>query len=259
MTLQVLTTQHSTAELALMAEHLEAGTLRLTHTAERLALRGLPEAWAPALVALREAGYTEAVLAQSLRAVLDARALGPRIDVVSTQPQGAEGLLTGTAHSLRTLLTHARRSVLLAGYRITDRHLLDPLVRHPDAQVQLDLFLDIPEDECDRSLAPHDRAVVWYRRWAELHCPLGLPPPRAWYAPCQVSPEAEAPFRKMHMKTVLIDEATWFVSSANFSWHGQHQNFELGARVDDPTACRRVRQHFEQMCEAGVFRKLDLS
>ena len=72
-----------------------------------------------------------------------------------------------------------------------------------------------------------------------------------------MTPEAGARYRKMHMKTVVVDGEAWFVSSANFGHYGTRENFELGARIEHPAAARSVLAHFAAMVDQGVFVRID--
>lgn len=254
MALQVLIAALAPGEAAQLAERLASGQLDPAKaTATKLTLKGLSPTLAAPLNGLATSGWTAAQLADVL-AVIE-QSGGAPIEVISTQPEGASDLLMGTAYSLKSLLLQAKTSVLIAGYSISQREILEPLVRLPAQQLEVELFVNVPTPKQPvKSVGAW--ANAWWRGWLNDTWPVGLEPPAAWFAPSQVDPEQDAKYRKMHMKTVVVDDETWFVSSANFSYHGHHQNFELGAKVVDMTACAQVRAHFQAMCAAGVFERL---
>jgi hypothetical protein len=241
-------------EASLLADRLASGELKPWATdAFKLKMLGLSPELAVPLKTMAQAGWQPAQMVEALGLV---GVQASPVEVVSTQPSGASKLLAGTAYSLKELLLSAKTSVLIAGYSISQREILEPLVRHAGAELEIELFVNIDPPKYEEIKSVTAWTQGWWHHFLEKTWPIGLAAPTAWYAPMQVVPEADAKYRKMHVKTVIVDDETWFVSSANFSYHGHHQNFELGAKVLDAVACAQVRTHFEAMCGGGVFERL---
>lgn len=255
MALQELIGALKPGEAELLAQQLSIGALKpWSAHPMKLTLKGLSADLSAPLKAIADAGWQPAQIAEALVALSTPGA--PPIEVVSTQPEGTSKLLMGTAYSLKTLFKQAKRSVLIAGYSISQREILEPLLRPVGEELAIELFVNIDPPKKAPLKTMTGWTQAWWNTWLTDVWPIGMAAPKAWYAPMQVAPDEDAKYRKMHVKTVVVDDEVWFVSSANFSYHGHHQNFELGAKVVDPLACGQVRQHFELMCGAGVFERL---
>jgi phosphatidylserine/phosphatidylglycerophosphate/cardiolipin synthase-like enzyme len=63
-------------------------------------------------------------------------------------------------------------------------------------------------------------------------------------------------YAAQHSKVVIIDAATAFVTSANFSDAGAHRNLEAGVIVRDADFASRIRLRFRNLAAAGELRKL---
>ena len=167
---------------------------------------------------------------------------------------------TDTATVLRQLFLQAEREVLIAGFRLTDPGLFEPLKRPADQALRIKLFvdLDIHTDVFGRRQAPQD-PLTWPQRWLELFLhriwPREIPEPEVFYAPSAMGIRGEEP-RSMHIKTVLVDRERWLVTSANFTDRGQTRNFELGALLDEHETAESVSHWFEALVGNGLFRKL---
>lgn len=59
-----------------------------------------------------------------------------------------------------------------------------------------------------------------------------------------------------HAKVVIIDAAVAFVTSANFSGAGAHQNLEAGVIVREPGFASKMRQRFRQLTAHGELKPL---
>jgi phosphatidylserine/phosphatidylglycerophosphate/cardiolipin synthase-like enzyme len=212
-------------------------------------------------VELLQAGWSGAHLVQAIDWVLAERSAGEeRIQVVTTLPEG-EGTqqFAETAVELRQLFSQARKSVLVAGYRLNRAELLAHLVRHAADQLEVELYLDV-----SRGFDPaghrrkkkdlgEDYPERWWAEWRAAYWPPSLPPPRAYYAPALLDPGEEGVTRIMHVKTAVVDGHIWFVSSANFTHSGHFLHYELGARIDDVRLAGQVTQHFRALVGQGAF------
>jgi phosphatidylserine/phosphatidylglycerophosphate/cardiolipin synthase-like enzyme len=219
----------------------------------------LPLAWAEPLDAAWAAGWEPPRLADAANvARLSRRALPERdVHVVCTQPGVAEPGFVDTPVVLRRLFQHARQDVLLAGFRVTERALLEPLRRPEAKRLRIRLFVDLhPEvDALGVKRAPADPEIyprIWWAQFLEHVWPEAMDPPEAWYSPLTLT-KGEHGFVSMHVKAAVVDGRKWLVTSANFTERGQFRNFELGALVEDAGVAGAVVRHFEGMVGAGVF------
>ncbi|MFM7202059.1 MAG: phospholipase D-like domain-containing protein [Myxococcota bacterium] len=250
----------SLAELERLARALDAQRVRPGVTVAELRQARLPEGWCEPLTALETEGWKSSTLGQAVWAVHHerkrAQSSTPR--VVSTQPGVSETGFVDTGVVLRRLFQQAEREVLLAGFRVTDREMLEGL-RRPDAKaLAVRLFVDLAPNLAPNGQIWHEAPEVevlpkvWWGRFLEEIWPEALDAPQGWYAPATLRPGAEG-WRSMHIKTVVIDRTHWFVTSANFTTRGRDRNFELGALLSTPKTAEAVLRHFEGMVQSGVF------
>jgi phosphatidylserine/phosphatidylglycerophosphate/cardiolipin synthase-like enzyme len=180
-----------------------------------------------------------------------------RTEVVRTQPLhvGLDGLDTATA--VRQVFAQAEREVLVAGFRLTDGVIFEPLRRAAGGALRVRLFVDLDArvDVFGRSQPAQDPAR-WPARWREEFLrrvwPAGLEAPEMFYAP--VTLEGSGPGgASMHAKTVIADRRRWLVGSANFTGRAQTRNFELGVMLEDEKAADKAIRWFEALVLAGDF------
>ncbi len=176
---------------------------------------------------------------------------GQRVEVVRTQPaELGEGV--DTSVTLRQLFLQAEEEVLIAGFRLTDRELFEPLRREgKPLRVRLFVDMDLTVDVYGLKQRPVDPLLwpaKWRRDFLRLIWPKELPEPELYHAPLGLLPGTS-----MHMKTVVVDRRQWLVTSANFTSRGQARNFEIGALIRDEEAASRVLLWFEELVAGGVF------
>ena len=250
------------AELDRLDDALRSRRLSLDSSPALLRSYGWPAAWAELLQFAGTAGYTVAQLAEltgGLRAARQAAARR-RVDLVATRPRAGEVNLLDTSVAVRRLFANAQREVLIAGFRVNDRDMLEPLRRPAGRTLDVRLFADLnPEFDAAgrRQARPADLAAwptVWWDQLLESVWPRHMDPPRAWYAPTTLGPSTEGEWCSMHVKSVVVDRRTLFVTSANFTKRGHERNIELGVLIEDPERAEECVAVFEEWVGAGVFR-----
>jgi phosphatidylserine/phosphatidylglycerophosphate/cardiolipin synthase-like enzyme len=254
-------TARSDAELVLLRAVLQSGRIHTPLTATRLRAIGLSGDWAEPLGALLEGAWSAGSLAAAIDWVLTERnhAAARRPRVVSTHPGVAEPGFVDTSVVLRRLFQNARSEVLLAGFRVTDRSLLEHLIRRDSERLDVRIFFHIDGEVDPRGwkrktrgqIDPDAYPVWWWREFLDRVWPEKLDPPRGYYSPLTLT--SEDGYRSMHIKTAVIDRRQWLVTSANFTDRALHRNMELGVLIEDERAAERVIHHFEMQAAAGVF------
>lgn len=248
-------------ELAMLDDAVEARRLRLDMSPSLLRSYGWPESWSTRLASLgaRGNGLRELAVATRVARRERARAGERRVDLVCTRPSGGRVDVLDTSVAVRRLFAQAQREVLVAGFRVNDREMLEPLRRTASRPVDVRLYVDIdPAYTADggKQPGPVDLALwpgVWWSQFMDRVWPVHLDPPRCWYAPSTLGPDAHGVWRSMHAKSVVVDRRYWFVTSANFTRRGHERNIEVGALVDDPVRAAAVVDLFEEWTGAGVF------
>lgn len=249
-------------ELASLAGSLRGGRIGPGATTGLLRSYNLPEAWAAPLARLAADGLPASMLTGLVDVAQRERQRRPSpIDLVCTRPNDDRVDVVDTAVAVRRLFAQAKREVLIAGFRITERDMLEPLRRPVGRELAVRLFVDIDPgiDALGRKQLPWAEVDAWPAAWwaqfrAEVW-PTFMPPPEAWFAPSSLRRDA-AGWRSMHAKVIVVDRAVWFVSSANFTERGHTRNLEVGAVIDDASAAERVLAAFDEWTSSGVFQRL---
>lgn len=248
-------------ELALLAEALDTRRLPLDASPSLLRSYGWPEGWAAPLGRAAEAGVKLPTLAACVAVAQRERQRGRqrRVDLACTRPSGGKVDVLDTSVAVRRLFIQAEREVLVAGFRVNDREMLEPLRRTASRPIDVRLFVDIdPAYAADGAKqAPPGDLDLWPRTWwsqfMEHVWPTYMAPPRCWYAPSTLGPDKTGRWRSMHAKSIVVDRRWWFVTSANFTRRGHERNIELGALIEDPERAAEVIGVFEDWAGAGVF------
>lgn len=247
----------------MLADALSSRRLRPDASPALLRSYGWPEGWAAPLQAAAAQGIPPAALSACVAVALqERRQPRPRVDLACTRPVAGKVDVLDTSVVVRRLFTQAEREVLVAGFRVNDRDMLEPLRRPASRPLDVRLFVDMdPAHAADgREQRPYpdlDRwPGVWWSQFMERVWPTFMEPPRCWYAPSTLGPAVAGDWRSMHAKSVVVDRRYWFVTSANFTRRGHERNIEIGALIDDPARAAEVIAAFEEWIGAGVFVKV---
>jgi phosphatidylserine/phosphatidylglycerophosphate/cardiolipin synthase-like enzyme len=76
--------------------------------------------------------------------------------------------------------------------------------------------------------------------------PLDCPEPRVFSCPANFQDEMSA----LHAKVLVCDASTALITSANFSYHGLHENIEIGVKVNSSSVARLV-EFFNSLTAVG--------
>lgn len=85
----------------------------------------------------------------------------------------------------------------------------------------------------------------------------GTSRPRVYFDPRALDPDA--PGGVLHVKAVVADDETVFVTSANLTEAALDRNIEIGLLVRDPALAASVSTHFQVLIERGLLRLLPTS
>lgn len=172
------------------------------------------------------------------------RSVTPTVDVVWTGPTiGAEAIYR-TEQTLLGLLRNARASVIVVTYvAYRAEAVRAALAEAVGRGVRVRLVVE--SSRKDGGVASFDPRLA-----------LGvLDDPRfecfAWPRRKRLTTEA-GEIGALHAKCVAVDDDVLFVSSANMTESALERNIELGLVVRGGHAARQVREHVEQLIDAGV-------
>ncbi len=151
-------------------------------------------------------------------------------ELVATLPPEIPGIARPTERVLQEMIDGATTEIILLGYELTDRNLIELLAAAAGRGAGVIMI-------CDRGRGAAQRVI---ESW-----PSRTPPPRIFH---DRERAGGAPYASMHAKCLLIDDKDLLVTSANFTFHGLRGNIEIGVRLGGPPAAE-ARKIFSHLVE----------
>ncbi len=207
-----------------------------------LGIAGDGEGLLGALQELDRSGITGASAAAWIRSVDEATSRRRPPDLVWSGPEVRGLHARDTRRVFEELLGSAERSIWASTFAFFDgAQAFKVLAERMDARadVRVTLMLNIQRkwgdttatDQLVRKFADH----FWATDWP------GSSHPYVYYDPRAL--EVEGPTGVLHAKAVVVDDATVFVTSANFTEAALDRNIELGILVYDRTLAASITTH----------------
>lgn len=240
-----------------IAHALRGGRLKPPYTAFTVA------EWAPQygrdslateLVSLQTCGFTTTTLAITLGAIAEEAAARQRaidqIQLVWTSPDEEGPHVRDTSVVVGQLLSEARQSLWISTYNIFNGHdIFLPLAEAWSACPELEvvLILNVPRDEKNQLYddAAVDKCAKTFWRY---HWPWSMKP-AVFYDPRGPEKGPDRPACQ-HAKCILVDRATAFITSANFTESAHERNVELGVLFrDNPRVAESIRAKFGSLIQ----------
>lgn len=247
-----------------LGQALKSGRLKAPYTGFTVAEwvpQPIREALASELSSLEANGFTSATLAITLEALAEEAAARQRaidqIQLVWTSPDEEGPHVRDTSVVVGQLLSEARRSLWISTYSIFNgSEIFLPIQEAWECRPELEvvLILNVPADEKNK-LYSTDAVVkyaknFWMYQWTWARRPLVYFDPRG----SEQTPAAPA---CQHAKCILVDGATAFITSANFTESAHERNIELGVIFrDNPPIANSIRGKFESLILNGVLQAL---
>lgn len=235
-----------------VADALDEGRLTLDSTAVGIArLRGVDhrnaELFARAFIAVRASldvrSVTLALRTAQAVTVRDAERVA-QVEVAWTGPDAGGPPVRPTAAVIAEMLRNTRSGgeILLVGYSLTaedgssSKDVIELLGAASREQAQVCVVLHRDEEERNRTnlLSAWDAFAV-------------KPKIYTW------DPDGGGPYSKMHAKVLIVDRLDVLVTSANLTYHGLHENIEVGLRVRGPQAAA-IAQRFDHLIAEQVLK-----
>jgi phosphatidylserine/phosphatidylglycerophosphate/cardiolipin synthase-like enzyme len=144
------------------------------------------------------------------------------VEIACTAPARLGVPLRTTYATALEMVKNAQNEILVVGYVFTEgaKSLLEEVAKASlDRRVRVTIIGNRMEDHL-----PTLRSV-----W-----PAGCPQPRVFSCPANLRDEMSA----LHAKVLVCDSSAALVTSANFSYHGLHENIEIGVKIVSPSVAR---------------------
>lgn len=239
-----------------LAQALHAGTLAAPYSAPALhaALGHRDPGILSALDVLARMGVTDRAAAAWIRALDRAASPPAKPDLVWSGPEVAGLHARDTRRVYDELFGSAASSLWAVSYAYFDGpRVFDRLARRMEAvpELKVTLLLNIHRGQRDSSSSEH-----LVRRFADQFWEKDWPSevrPAVFYDPRSVDPEVRG---VLHAKSVVADEESVFVTSANFTAAALDENIELGLLVRYRPLALSVVRHLQGLIDRGMLRGL---
>lgn len=214
-----------------------------------------------ALQAMTVSGANREGLVAALELLAAARSNQPSVDelieLVTTGPDAGAIASRDTQVVVQDLFRSASRSVMIAGYELYQakpvfRALAERMAEKPGMDVRM--FLNVKRPFGDTSAVRELLAGFAYR-FRNEHWPTGMPMPEIYFDPRSLAMDGK-PKAVLHAKCVVVDDATAFVSSANFTEAAQERNIEVGVLVRSPIVSLRLQSFFMGLVATGALERV---
>jgi phosphatidylserine/phosphatidylglycerophosphate/cardiolipin synthase-like enzyme len=247
-----------------MSQALKAGRLKPPYTALAVAEwvpQTVRESLASEFLSLQVFGFTPSTLAITLEALAEDAAARQRaidqIQLVWTSPDEQGPHVRDTSVVVRQLLSEARQSLWISTYSIFNGHeVFLPIAEAWSARPELEVVLILNVSPDDKNGFYEGAAVdkcakaFWKYHWPWARRPAVFYDPRG----PEKTPDLPA---CQHSKCVLVDGATAFITSANFTESAHERNIELGVLFrDNPRVAESIRLKFESLIQNGFLKPL---
>jgi phosphatidylserine/phosphatidylglycerophosphate/cardiolipin synthase-like enzyme len=247
-----------------ISQALRAGRLKPPYTAFALAEwapQAARESLASEFLSLQSLGFTPCTLAVTLEALAEDAAARQRaldqIQLVWTSPDEEGPNVRDTSVVVRQLLSEARQSLWISTYSVFNGHevflpIQEAWLFRP--QLEVVLILNVPPD--DKNGLYEDAAVdKCAKAFWKYHWPWSRKP-AVFYDRRGPEEYRDLPACQ-HAKCILVDGATAFITSANFTESAQERNIELGVLFrDNPKVAESIRSKFESLIQNGFLKPL---
>jgi phosphatidylserine/phosphatidylglycerophosphate/cardiolipin synthase-like enzyme len=247
-----------------MSQALKAGRLKPPYTAFTVA-EWVPQAirgsLASELLSLHTLGFNPATLAITLEALAQNAAAQQRavdqIQLVWTSPDQEGPHVRDTSVVVRQLLSEARQSLWISTYSVFNgQEVFLPIEEAWSIRPELEvvLILNVPPDDrngfYENAAVDNCAKTFWKYHWPWARKPAVFYDPRG----PEKTPELPA---CQHAKCILVDRATAFITSANFTESAHERNIELGVLFrDNPSIAESIRSKFESLIQNRFLKPL---
>ncbi|MDE0073458.1 MAG: DISARM system phospholipase D-like protein DrmC [Gammaproteobacteria bacterium] len=239
-----------------LARALSTGELRAPYSApELLSALGQPVPGVlSALEALSDLGVTDRAAGAWVRALDQAARPVPKPDLVWSGPEVPGLHARDTRRVYDQLFSSAKRSLWAVSFAYFDGpQVFEQLARRMEdvPELRVKLLLNIHRGHKDTSsqdaLVRRFAVQFWQKDWP------GNVRPAVYYDPRSVDPEVRG---VLHAKTVVADDKSVFITSANFTAAALDDNIELGLLVRDGPLALRVVKHLRRLIDRRMLKAL---
>ena len=156
---------------------------------------------------------------------------------VATTPPSFSIKAKSTMNTVRDLLEHADKSILITGYSLSEyfSDMIDCIIRKSRTGVFVKFFVNQIDSQ-----SSFDKLCMYKGKFLKIY---NFPP-------------SEDKMAALHAKVISVDQQKTLITSANLSYHGQEGNIELGTLIESTRTAKQVEDLFTRLVFNKVFLKL---
>lgn len=177
-------------------------------------------------------------------------------ELVWTGPEGQDVFNRDTRVVVQQLFDQVRESLFIIGFAFYNgKELFKDLAQKYDKDENLKITMCLNVHRKDRDTSSNEMVTRKFRdEFFRYNWP-GKRIPPIYFDPRSLEIESTRK-AQLHAKCIIIDKATSFVGSANFTDKAHLKNIEAGVLVHDPVFSTELARHFEGLIEAKHLEKL---
>ena len=158
------------------------------------------------------------------------------VEIVATAPVSFKIRNRKTYPVVEELISKAQKSIIMTGYAISEHfsELLNLIEMKSRQGILAKIFLNDYENS-KKLLASFDYKG---RRFLKVYDYVG---------------GGNDKMAALHAKTIVVDDESVFISSANFSYHGLDRNVEIGALIKSKEKARQVTEILSELVRQKIF------
>jgi phosphatidylserine/phosphatidylglycerophosphate/cardiolipin synthase-like enzyme len=165
--------------------------------------------------------------------------------------------VVATPTVVRGLFEEAKSRVLISSYVFHDAsELLAPLAKRMDCDPEFETTIITDLSHTRKNDEPIPVLTNRFKQQFLAYSWPGKRHPTLWHDPRALFEPDRSKSGVMHAKTVIIDEAAAFVTSANFTEAAQGRNVEAGILVRHPIHVKTLRAFFHGLIETNQLQKI---
>ena len=157
-----------------------------------------------------------------------------RATLVATTPPSFSIKAKSTMNTVRDLLEHADKSMLITGYSLSEyfSDMIDGIIRKSRTGVFVKFFVNQIDSQ-----SSFEKLCMYKGKFLKIY---NFPP-------------SEDKMAALHAKVICVDQQKTLITSANLSYHGQEGNIELGTLIESQKTAKQVEDLFTRLVFNKVF------
>lgn len=160
------------------------------------------------------------------------------VSLAVTAPPSFSIKAKSTKNTVESMLTGAKKSILLTGYSLSEYFddLVDVIIQKSQSGVFVEFYINniVAQGNIDKLKRYKGHFLKLYN-----------------YSPSEDAMSA------LHAKVISVDNRETLITSANLSYHGQEGNIELGVIINSDKVARQVKDIFTKLVFKKVFTAID--